>query len=62
MNQKKAFRHVKIVCTLGPASSSPETIQEMLNAGMDIARLNLSYGTIEEHSRLILRSGCSVEI
>ena len=53
MNQKKAFRHVKIVCTLGPASSSPETIQEMLNAGMDIARLNLSYGTIEEHSRLI---------
>ena len=53
MNPAEAGRHTKIVCTLGPASSSPETIQRMLNAGMDIARLNLAYGTAEEHSRLI---------
>ena len=46
-------RHVKIVCTLGPASSSPEIVQKMLNAGMDIARFNLAYSTPEEHSRLI---------
>ncbi len=46
-------RHVKIVCTLGPASNSPEIIEKILKAGMDIARLNLSYGTLEEHRQLI---------
>ena len=45
--------HSKIVCTLGPASSSPETIENMLRAGMDVARLNLSYGNYEEHARTI---------
>ncbi len=53
MNQTKAARHAKIVCTLGPASSSSEVIQKILKGGMDIARLNLAYGTLEEHSRLI---------
>jgi pyruvate kinase len=47
------IRHVKIVCTLGPASNSPEVIEGMLNAGMDVARLNLSYGTLEEHHQFI---------
>jgi pyruvate kinase len=46
-------RHVKIVCTLGPASSSPEVIERMLKAGMDVARLNLAYGTLKEHSQTI---------
>jgi pyruvate kinase len=46
-------RHVKIVCTLGPASNSPEIIEGTLKAGMDVARLNLSYGTLEEHRQLI---------
>jgi len=46
-------RHVKIVCTLGPASSSPEVIENMLKAGMDVARLNLAYGTLRGHSQLI---------
>lgn len=45
--------HSKIVCTLGPASSSPVVIENMLKAGMDIARLNLSYGNSEEHARTI---------
>jgi len=53
MNQAVMNRHVKIVCTLGPASSSPEIVQKMLNAGTDIARFNLAYSTPEEHSRLI---------
>ncbi|MBI3930623.1 MAG: pyruvate kinase [Chloroflexi bacterium] len=53
MNPTKAVRHVKIVSTLGPASSSPEVIQKLLKGGMDMARLNLAYGTLEEHRRLI---------
>lgn len=53
MNRVKAKRHVKIVCTLGPASSSSEVIERMLKGGMNLARFNLSYGTLEEHSRLI---------
>ncbi len=53
MKQGRMKRHVKIVCTLGPASSSPEVVEGMLKGGMDIARLNLAYGTFEEYGRLI---------
>ena len=53
MNKTAVKRHVKIVCTLGPASSSPEVVERMLKSGMDIARFNLAHGTLEEHSRLI---------
>ncbi len=53
MSLTRVKRHVKIVCTLGPASSSPEVVERMLKAGMDIARFNLAHGTLEEHSRLI---------
>jgi pyruvate kinase len=53
MNQAEVKRHVKIVCTLGPASSTPEIIESILKAGMNVARFNLSYGTLEEHSRSI---------
>ncbi len=53
VNQPKARRHVKIVCTLGPASNSPPAIERILTAGMNVARLNLNYGTLEEHRRLI---------
>jgi len=42
-------RRTKIVCTLGPATSSRESIEELVLAGMDVARLNLSHGTHEEH-------------
>ncbi len=48
-------RRVKIVCTLGPASNASDVIERMLIAGMDIARLNLSYGTFAEHRELINR-------
>lgn len=42
-------RRTKIVCTLGPASSDRETIGRLVGAGMDVARLNFSHGTHEEH-------------
>ena len=43
----------KIVCTLGPACASQETIEAMVLGGMSVARLNMSHGTEEEHERAI---------
>ncbi len=43
------MRRAKIVCTLGPASESMENIAALVAAGMDVARLNLSHGSYEEH-------------
>jgi pyruvate kinase len=53
MTKAAKRRHVKIVCTLGPASSSPKIIGNMMEAGMDVARFNLAYGTLQEHSQVI---------
>src|ERR1700736_5298729 len=47
------FRHSKIVCTIGPASSSPGVIGQLMRAGMDVARLNFSHGTHEQHARSV---------
>ncbi len=44
-------RRAKIVCTLGPASSSPEQIAALVAAGLDVARLNMSHGTQDGHQR-----------
>ncbi|HTV57590.1 MAG TPA: pyruvate kinase [Verrucomicrobiae bacterium] len=46
-------RRAKIVCTLGPSSSSPEMIDRLVRAGMDVARLNFSHGTHEQHEKCI---------
>jgi pyruvate kinase len=43
----------KIVCTIGPASRSPETLERLIRAGMDVARLNFSHGTQAEHLEVI---------
>jgi pyruvate kinase len=43
----------KIVCTLGPATSSPEAIQAMVRGGMDMARINMSHGYPEAHKEVI---------
>jgi len=48
-----SFRHSKIVCTIGPASRTPRMIDRLLSAGMDVARLNFSHGTHEEHAKNI---------
>ena len=42
------MRKTKIICTLGPASDSRETIRELVKAGMNVARFNFSHGTHEE--------------
>ncbi|MBA3074750.1 MAG: pyruvate kinase [Anaerolineae bacterium] len=47
------MRFAKIVCTLGPSSSDCETITKLIEAGMDVARLNFSHGTHESHGILI---------
>ncbi len=47
------MRRAKIVCTMGPAVESPQKVAELIAAGMNMARLNLSHGSYEEHqSRL----------
>src|SRR6202162_6457198 len=48
-----AFRHSKIVCTIGPASCSPRIIDRLLRAGMDVARLNFSHGSHANHAESI---------
>jgi pyruvate kinase len=47
------MRKAKIVCTIGPASSSPEMLEQLIEAGMNVARLNFSHGTHESHARAI---------
>ena len=47
------MRKTKIVCTIGPASESEEMLEKLMNAGMNVARLNFSHGSHEEHKERI---------
>ncbi len=47
------MRKTKIVCTIGPASESPEILEQLIDAGMNVARLNFSHGNHEEHKKRI---------
>jgi len=49
------MRRTKIVATIGPASRELETLVLMIEAGMDVARLNYSHGTLEEHAETVRR-------
>ena len=44
-----AMRRAKIVCTLGPATSGLQQLEELVRAGIDVARLNLSHGSYADH-------------
>ena len=46
-------RKTKIICTVGPASASEETLRQLIHAGMNVARLNFSHGSYEEHKSRI---------
>ena len=49
------MRRAKIVCTMGPAVESPEKVKELIEAGMNMARLNLSHGGYDEHQNRLDR-------
>ncbi len=49
------MRRTKIVATIGPASREPDTLVRMIEAGLDVARLNFSHGTREEHAENVRR-------
>jgi pyruvate kinase len=49
------MRRTKIVATIGPTSREPETLLRMVQAGMDVARLNYSHGTLDEHAETVRR-------
>src|SRR3954467_9209092 len=48
-------RRTKIVATIGPASSKPDVLARMVDAGMDVARLNFSHGSAEQHAEMAQR-------
>lgn len=50
-----ANHKTKIVATIGPASNSPEMLESLIRAGMNIARLNFSHGNFEQHGDVIAR-------
>lgn len=47
------FRRAKIVCTIGPASRNPEVIGHLIDEGMDVARLNFSHGSADDHRQTV---------
>ncbi|HIK33529.1 MAG TPA: pyruvate kinase [Oscillatoriales cyanobacterium M59_W2019_021] len=53
MQLRRPFRRTKIVATIGPATSSPEVLRELITAGATTLRLNFSHGTDEDHQRSI---------
>jgi pyruvate kinase len=52
---RRSMRRTKIVATIGPASRDPEILVQMIDAGMDVARLNFSHGSAEEHAETAQR-------
>lgn len=50
-----SYRRTRMICTLGPACDNDKTLQGLLAAGMDVARLNFSHGAHEEHAQRLAR-------
>jgi pyruvate kinase len=56
-----AANKTKLICTIGPASDEPKTLEAMLLAGMSVARLNFSHGDFESHGKTITRLRAAAE-
>ena len=54
-DDRHIMRRTKIVCTLGPATNSLEQIRALIRAGMDVARLNFSHGSYDDHALVARR-------
>jgi len=50
------MKRTKIVCTLGPASFDPNVLEEMIHSGMNVARINMSHGSHEQHKQTLDRA------
>jgi pyruvate kinase len=55
MSAGTAFRKTKIIATIGPACDEVETLKQMIEGGMNVARLNLSHGNFDEHGARVQR-------
>lgn len=53
MNRPSQFGHTKIICTIGPASQDVAVLKKMIEAGMDVARLNFSHGDHDGHRKVL---------
>lgn len=62
MSTNTRIARTKVVCTLGPATATAETIGALMDAGLNVARINFSHGTHEQHARTIaLVRQCAIE-
>ena len=55
MPATSTFRKTKIIATIGPACDDVETLKQMIQGGLNVARLNLSHGTLDEHGARVQR-------
>ena len=55
-------KKTKIVCTIGPASESQETLERLINSGMNVARLNFAHGDFESHAQVIKNIRAAVTV
>ncbi|MDD9874784.1 MAG: pyruvate kinase [Gammaproteobacteria bacterium] len=55
LNTLKKFRKTKVIATIGPACDSADTLREMIAAGMNVARLNMSHGSVDSHAETLRR-------
>lgn len=53
IKNEKRLKKTKIICSIGPASSDPNTMEEMVEAGMNVARINFSHATLEEKQNVV---------